>query len=320
MTEAARKAVLAIDVGGTSFKGAVIDDAGRTLCSDFVATGGAQGEAAFAVLRDFAIRLRDRAAAQGLAPAAGGVIAPGMNERNGHVMFAANLGWRDFPLAPRLAESLGMEMVAGHDVRTAGLAEAQMGAAQGFADSALVMIGTGIAAALVSGGQAIAGATRMACELGHIPVHPGGEACTCGQFGCLEVYASAAGIARRYRAAGGPQDLSAAAIAGRLAADPLAARIWDDAVQALAISLVTVTLLLDPAVIVIGGGLAEAGDVLLAPLREGLRQRLVWRAPPPIVRSVLGNRGALLGAAMLAFGSLDLAETTAGWQSASEAG
>jgi predicted NBD/HSP70 family sugar kinase len=319
MNPAARQAVLAIDVGGTSFKGAVIDDGGRVLCSDFVATGGAQGEAAFALLQDFAARLTAVAAAQGRAPAACGVIAPGMNERNGHVVFAANLGWRDFPLGPRLAARLGIDVVGGHDVRTAGLAEAQMGAARGFDDSALVMIGTGIAAALVSGGQAIAGSTRMACELGHIPVYPGGEACTCGQFGCLEVYASAAGIARRYRAAGGAEDLTAAAISGRLAADPLAARIWDEAVQALAISLVTVTLLLDPAVIVIGGGLAEADEILLAPLRVALQQRLAWRAPPPIVRSGLGNRGALLGAATLAFRRLGLAETAAGWQSASEA-
>lgn len=320
MSAAARTAVLAIDVGGTSFKGAVIDDTGRTLFSAVIATQGAKGEAAFAILQDFASRLIASAAAQGVVPAGCGVIAPGMNERTGHVIFAANLGWRDFPLAPRLAATLGMDVVGGHDVRTAGLAEAQMGAAKGLADSALVMIGTGIAAALVSGGHAIAGATRMACELGHIPVYPGGEVCPCGQFGCLEAYASAAGIARRYRAAGGREDLTAAEIAGRLAADALAARIWDEAVQALAASLVTVTLLLDPAVIVIGGGLAEADEVLLAPLREALRQRLAWRAPPPILRSVLGNRGALLGAAILAFRSLGLAETAAGWQSGCEAG
>ncbi|MCB8875331.1 ROK family protein [Acidisoma silvae] len=305
--------VLAIDVGGTSFKGAVIDDAGRTLIADSAATGGAQGEEAFAVLERFVAGMIAQASAKNLTVAACGLIAPGMDERSGHVMFSSNLGWRDFPLVPRLIATLGLGIVAGHDVRTAGLAEAQLGAAKGFADSAMAMIGTGIAASLVSGGQAVAGAAQMACELGHIPVYPGGEACACGQFGCLEAYASASSIARRYHAAGGSA-LTAAEIAGRLAHDPLAARIWDEAVQALSISLATVTLLLDPAVIVIGGGLAEANEVLLAPLRVALRQRLAWRAPPPIVKSVLGSRGALLGAAILAFRSLGSGDAAAGWQ------
>ncbi|MCB8881023.1 ROK family protein [Acidisoma cellulosilytica] len=307
--------VLGIDVGGTSFKGAVIDETGRTLIAGSIATEGAQGEDAFAILERFVIGMMAQAAAQGLKPAACGLISPGMDERTGHVMFSSNLSWRDFPIGPRLTASLGLPVLPGHDVRTAGLAEAQLGAAKGFADSAMVMIGTGIAAALVTGGQAISGAAQMACELGHIPVYPGGEACACGQFGCLEAYASAASIARRYRAAGGKQALTAADIAMRLDSDPLAAKIWNEAVQALAISLVTVTLLLDPAVIVIGGGLAEADEVLLAPLRVALQQRLAWRAAPPIVRSELGSRGALLGAAILAFRSLGLANAASGWQS-----
>jgi glucokinase len=307
--------VLSIDVGGTSFKGAFIDAGGQTLLSDSVATGGSMGEDAFAVLDQFIADLIAAGAAKGLHVSACGLISPGMDERSGHVLFSSNLGWRDFPLTARLAARFGsIKVAAGHDVRTAGLAEAQMGAARGLADSAMVMIGTGIAAALVSGGQPIAGAAQMACELGHIPVYPAGEPCSCGQIGCLETYASASAIARRYRAAGGAARLSAADIAGRLDSDPFAAKVWGDAVEALAISLTTVTLLLDPAVIVIGGGLAEADEVLLSPLRAGLKRRLAWRAPPPIVRSRLGNRGALLGAAILAFRGLGLGEATAGWQ------
>ena len=306
--------VLAIDVGGTSFKGAVIDAAGRTLLSDSVVTGGAQGEAAYGILERFVVGMVGHAAAQGLAIAACGLISPGMDERTGHVMFSSNLSWRDFPIGPRLSAALGLLVTAGHDVRTAGLAEAQLGSAKGFADSAMAMIGTGIAAAFVTGGQAIAGAAQMACELGHIPVYPGGEACACGQFGCLEAYASASSIARRYRAAGGAEALTAADIARQLAQDPIAAKVWDEAIQALANSLVTVTLLLDPAVIVIGGGLAEADEVLLTPLRAALQARLAWRAAPPVVRSTLGSRGALLGAAILAFRSLGLADAAAGWQ------
>jgi glucokinase len=306
--------VLAVDVGGTSFKGAVVDAEGRMLLADAAPTLGETGEAVFKRLDDFIGGLEAAAAAQGLASAAIGLIAPGMDERTGRVMFSSNLGWRDFPLGPRLAERHDLPIATGHDVRTAGLAEALLGAARGVADSAMVMIGTGIAAALVSGGQAIAGAGRMACEIGHAPVFPGGEPCPCGQFGCLETYASAAAIARRYRALGGAGAPTAAEIATRLAIDPIAARVWDDAVQALAISLTTVTMLLDPAVIVIGGGLAEADAVLLDPVRADLARRLAWRPAPPIRRSELGSRGALLGAAILAFRRLGSGDLPGRWQ------
>jgi glucokinase len=308
------RVVLAVDVGGTSFKGALIDAAGRSLIADSRPTGGAQGEAVLALLRDFVAGLLDAGTAQGLAPQAIGLIAPGMDERSGRVMFSSNLGWRNFPLAARLAGAIDLPMAFGHDVRTAGVAEALLGAARGVRDSALIMIGTGIAAALVTDGHPIAGAGQMACEIGHAPVHPGGEPCPCGQFGCLEAYASAAAIARRYRATGGAEALTAAEIAARLGRDPVADRVWDDAVQALSISLTTVTMLLDPSVIVIGGGLAEADAVLLRPLEAALAPRLAWRSAPPILRSRLGARGGLLGAAILAFRKLELGHLASRWQ------
>ncbi|WP_419760096.1 ROK family protein [Acidisoma sp.] len=308
--------VLAVDVGGTSFKAALIDAEGRRLLTDATSTLGALGEAAFARLDAFVGRCIEAAAASGVTPVAIGLIAPGMDESTGHVLFAANLGWRDFPLGPRLAERHALPVASGHDVRTAGLAEALLGAARGFPDSVMVMIGTGIAASVVTHGQAVAGAKGMAGELGHAPVFPGGELCACGQIGCLETYASAAAIARRYRALGGEGSLVAGDIADRLGSDPIAARAWDDAVQALSIALTTVTMLLDPAVIVIGGGLAEAGEILLDPLRLALSQRLAWRPPPPILRSTLGGGGALLGAAILAFRRLGLSDLAPGWNAA----
>ena len=287
--------------------------AGRRLLSDTTATLGETGEVAFSRLDAFIGGCLGAGAALGLGPQAIGLIAPGIDEQTGHVMFAANLGWRDFPLGPRLGERHGLPVAAGHDVRTAGLAEALLGASQGFADSLMVMIGTGIAAAVVSHGQAVTGARGMAGELGHAPVFPDGEPCSCGQVGCLETYASASAIARRYRAFGGTGAPMAAEIAARLGSDPIAGRVWDDAVGALSISLATVTMLLDPAVIVIGGGLAEADAVLLDPLRAALAGRLAWRQPPPVVRSTLGAGGALLGAAILAFRRLGLEDVAARW-------
>jgi glucokinase len=305
--------VLAIDVGGTSFKAALIDAGGRRLFTDTAPTMGEMGEAVFARLDAFTARCLAAGAALQVSPGAIGVIAPGMDEATGHILFSANLGWRDCAVGPRLAARHCLPVASGHDVRTAGLAEALLGAARGTPDSAMVMIGTGIAASLVSRGQVIAGAGGMAGEIGHAPVYPGGEACTCGQTGCLEAYASAASIARRYRGLGGVDAPTAAEIATRLGRDPVADRVWDDAVQALSISLTTVTMLLDPAVIVIGGGLAEAGAALLDPLRDALRQRLAWRSPPPVLRSTLGGEGALLGAAILAFRRLGRPDIAEGW-------
>lgn len=296
--------VLAVDVGGTSFKAALVEPDGAMRIWETAPTQGALGEAAYLRLAAYIGRVLGDIA--GEAPVAIGLIAPGMDERSGQVLFAANLGWRDFPLGARLAAAFGLPVAAGHDVRTAGLAESLLGAARGERDAALIMIGTGIAAAFLCGGQAVSGARQMACEIGHVPVYPEGEPCACGQFGCLETYASAAAIARRYRAAGGVEALSAAAIAGRLGHDPLADRVWGEAVEALAIACATVTLMLDPAVIVIGGGLAEAEGVLLAPLGAALARRLAWRPPPPLKRTALGGRGALLGAAILAFRSQGL--------------
>ena len=304
-------AVLAIDIGGSSFKGAVVDGCGTIRCRAAVPVLGRQGEAALALLFDLADRLV--ALASGLRLCAAGLIAPGMDEASGRVMFAANLGWRDVPLRDRLQAHLGLPVAPGHDVRTAGLAEHRLGAARGVADAVLVMLGTGVAVALVSGDRLIAGAGSRAGEFGHIPVFPDGEPCPCGQAGCLEAYASAGGIARRYRAMGGVDGRSVAEIVSGRTADAAAARVWHDAVQALALGLATLTLLVDPALIVLGGGLAAA-DGLFEALGPALAARLAWRPPPLLRKSPLGDDGALLGAAILGFHRAGEAGMAAGWQ------
>lgn len=126
--------VLAVDVGGTSFKAAFIDAAGRTLLSDTAPTFAELGETVFARLDVFIGHVLETGAAQGLVPQAMGLITPGMDETTGRVMFSSNLGWRDFPLRERLAVHFDLPIAVGHDVRTAGLAEAQLGAARGAAD------------------------------------------------------------------------------------------------------------------------------------------------------------------------------------------
>jgi glucokinase len=192
-------------------------------------------------------------------------------------------------------------VVLEHDVRAAGIAEHAIGQARGVAECLVLVIGTGIAGVCISGGAILRGGTDLAGEIGHIPVHPDGEACACGQRGCLEAYASAASIARRYRELSGSVSATARDIAARRDSDDVARQVWTDAVDALALALATYTMLLDPEIVVLGGGLGEAGPALLQPLRLALDARLSWRPPPALRPSTLAGCAGQFGAAILAW-------------------
>ncbi|RFA13399.1 hypothetical protein B7R21_08425 [Subtercola boreus] len=303
---APRDAVLALDIGGTNLKGAVVDERGRIVLAQTVDAGtdgsGGNGAESLERVRGLLVQLQHRATAAGWNVIGAGVVTPGIIEpATGVVRYASTLGWTDVPLGALLTGDLGVPVAIGHDVRAAGLAEALFGAAAGVSNSVLVAIGTGVAAAILSSDTEVAGHLTSAGELGHIPALPQGESCTCGQRGCLEVYMSGAGLARRYLAQGGAESLTAADIVERLETDPLAARVWSDGVEALTLGLTTTTMLLDPAVIVLTGGVSRAGDALLDPVREQLAASLTWRSAPPVETSVLGTSGSRIGASVLAF-------------------
>ncbi|NMO49848.1 ROK family protein [Actinoplanes sp. TBRC 11911] len=288
--------VLAVDVGGTTIKGAVADPDGRILHT-LTAPTRADDDPVKAV-RSLCVQLRDDAVRLGAVPVAIGVVTPGLvDDESGVVRYAANLRFRDVPLRALIGADLELPVAVGHDARAAGVAEA---VARGLDDFLLLPLGTGIAAAIVVRGVPLAGATFAAGEVGHMPVYPGGEACSCGQQGCLEVYASAGGLARRYARLSGSSGVDSQAIAALVGTDPVARSVWDDATRALGTALASLTLTLDPARIVLGGGLADAGDLFFTPVRDALRAALAWRSPPPVIRSVFGARAALVGAAVMA--------------------
>ena len=293
--------VIALDIGGTNLKAAIVDDSGRAILAHSIAVQGLGDELTQGII-ELLTEVRAHAERDGHTVVGIGVVTPGMVEADkGIVRYASTLGWTDVPLGPILSEALGVPVQIGHDVRSSGLAESLYGASAGVADSVLVAIGTGVAASILSDGHPVAGAVTTAGELGHIPAIPGGEPCTCGQRGCLEVYLSGAGLARRYAAAGGLPGLDARAISLRLGEDEIADRVWADGVRALALGLASVTLLIDPSVIVLAGGVSRAGDALLDPLRTELQSLLAWRRAPEIRPSALGTSGGRIGAAILAF-------------------
>ncbi|MEZ0165859.1 ROK family protein [Kineococcus sp. LSe6-4] len=292
--------VLAVDVGGTGLKGAVVDVHGRALVRRERPTA-LDGRGALDNLLALLAELAELAGPH--RPVAVGVGTPGtVDEASGTVVHASNLGWRDLGLRALLEEATGLPVAVGHDARAAGRAE-QL--ASGARDSfVFVPIGTGISAALVVRGTAVSGVSGAAGEFGHVVVHPDGEPCPCGQRGCVEAYAAAGAVLRRYRARGGRAGSTAEVVArvGRDAdADADADAVWADAVGALALGLQGVTMLLDPAEIVLGGGVSRAGAVLLDPLAADLRSLLAWRSPPPLRTARWGAQAGRVGAALLGF-------------------
>jgi glucokinase len=288
--------VIAVDVGGTSIRAAAVDLGGVVRREHVRDTPVADGPDAVVA----AVRAAARAVAAAETVAAGVVVPGVVDAAAGIARYATNLGWRDVPLRGLLTDDLAVPVVVEHDVRAAGRAELALGCARGVADCLLVWLGTGIAAVVVVDRRIVEGARGTAGELGHLPVRPDGEECACGQRGCTEVYASAAGIARRYLSRTGV-GRTAAEIGGRLGTDPSAATVWADAVDALGLALASATLLLDPAVVVLGGGLARAGEILQKPVAAALAGRLAWRPAPEVRTSPLAGRAGLLGAALLAW-------------------
>lgn len=306
--------VIALDVGGTGMKAALVGADGTLLHRARRATGRERGpDAVVDGILDFAAELRAHGTEHLGAPAlAAGVAVPGIiDEEQGVAVYAANLGWRDVPLRGLLADRLGGIPVAlGHDVRAGGLAEGRIGAGQGADRFLFVPLGTGIAGAIGIAGRVEAGAHGFAGEIGHIVVRPDGTPCPCGQRGCLERYASAAAVSQAWAAATGDPQADAAHCAKAVeAGDPKAREVWQRAVNALADGLVTALTLLDPRTLIIGGGLAEAGETLFTPLREAVRDRITFQKPPTIVPAALGDTAGCLGAGLLAW---DLVNTPDG--------
>ncbi|MFI2348648.1 ROK family protein [Streptomyces sp. NPDC019443] len=298
--------VIALDVGGTGMKAALVGVDGALLHEARRPTGRERGPDAVveSILR-FASELRAYGQEHlGQSALAVGVAVPGIvDAERGIAVYASNLGWRDVPLRSLVAGRIGGVPVAlGHDVRTGGLAEGRIGAGKGADRFLFVPLGTGIAGAIGIAGRIEAGAHGYAGEIGHIVVRPDGPDCGCGQRGCLETLASAAAVTRAWAEASGDPDADAADCAKAVeSGDQRAVRVWHDAVDALAAGLVTALTLLDPRTLIIGGGLAEAGETLFTPLRAAVEERVTFQKLPAIVPAALGDTAGCLGAGLLAW-------------------
>ncbi len=288
--------VLAIDVGGTTIKAALVDRAGSVVASEERPTP--HGSSARDAVAEVGCELLAQQPDTQVTGA--GVVVPGLVDRDaGLATYSANIGWRDLELVRSLGDRWGLPVRIANDVAAGGVAEHRLGAGVGTDDLAFVPIGTGIAASIVSGGHLVTGHRGSTAEIGHLAVRPGVR-CACGRDGCLEAVASASAIARRYTALSGEPVAGAREVAARLGTDAAARQVWQDAVDALADGLGILSLVVGPALVVIGGGLGRAGDALLDPLRVALRERPTVVEAADVTVSALGDRGGMIGAALLA--------------------
>ncbi|WP_223627081.1 ROK family protein [Microbacterium sp. EST19A] len=298
-TARAAFATLAVDIGGTTLKGAIFGLDGSVRHQKQVGTFAA-GPDPLLALTALIEELQGAADEDGWTLLGIGLASPGVIDADrGRVVYASNLGWNELALAECLARRFSLPVRVEHDARAGAIAEiAARGDDSRYRDFVFVPIGTGVSAALVLDRRVIHGATWGAGEFGHMPVVASGESCSCGGFGCIEAYSSATTVMKRYRARGGIAANSTPELVSLLPTDHVAERVWRDLVDALAVGLSSLCAVIDPARIVIGGGLSLAGDVLLKPLRAAMIERLPWRETPPLVQSGLGSHAGLIGAAL----------------------
>lgn len=296
--------VIALDVGGTRIKTALVARDGTAESADSYPTRSDLGpEAVTERIKGVTQDLLERARADGEEPLVAGIAVPGLvDQRGGRAISSSNIGWRDVPLADEVRAATGVPVVLTHDVRAGGVAESRLGAARGLANVLFVPVGTGIGGAVIIDGRPVEGAHHAAAEIGHLKVTGGRPGCRCGADGCVETVASAEAIARILRErTGEPTANAEAVVAGAQAGDPVATEIWQDAIESLAEALAIATMVLDPEMIVVGGGLSISGSTLLAPLRAAVDRRTIYAGEARIVGAQLGDRAGCLGAGLMAW-------------------
>jgi glucokinase len=252
-----------------------------------------------------------------------GLGAAGLVEDDaGTMRYAPNISWRDLSLRDRMRDAFGLPVRVDNDCATAAYGELRAGAARGFRHVLYVGVGTGIGGGLIVDGRVYRGANGFAAEIGHIVVEPDGPACGCGNRGCWETVASGSAITREGRVAatrhthsaiaefaGGDPDVVSGSLVTKAAGegDPTAMGILAEVGTRLGEGIAGLVNVLDPQLVVVGGGAGSAGDLLLDPARAAFRrcvEGVAHRPDVPIVLAALGDRAAAIGAALLALEDL----------------
>lgn len=302
-----------VDVGGTKIAAGVVDDDGRIL--EMTRRPSPTNDAARLIdaIVDAVEDLRRRHELSAVGIGAAGFVAADRD----HIHFSPHLEWGDKPVATLVSERLGLPADVENDANAAAWAEAKYGAGRGYEDQLMVTVGTGIGGGLVLGGELYRGGHGMGAEIGHMTLVRGGRQCECGRLGCWEEYASGSSLERDAREAvlrgEAPALLEAAtspaSVTGQMVTalaqqgDADSIRLLGDLARDLATGISSLLAILDPSVVVIGGGVSAAGRLLLEPLELALHADVSGgsrRPVPPLRLAELGNDAGIVGVADLA--------------------
>jgi glucokinase len=300
---------IGVDIGGTKVLGGVVDPSGKVLETARRSTPARD----VAATRDVIVEVVRELASRHEVEAVGIGAAGWIDAARSTVLFAPNLAWRNEPLQAYVQGAVDVPVVVENDANAAAWAEFRYGAAED-ADDSMVMftVGTGIGGGIVLGGRLLRGAHGMAAENGHMLAVPEGHLCGCGRLGCLEQYASGNALVRFARegalanpsSLSGVQELTGPMVTeAALAGDAVAVEAFGQVAYWLAQGVADIVQLLDPQVVVIGGGVVETGDLLMKPLRTAYNEALTNRGKLPtadVRPAEMGNEAGLIGAADLA--------------------
>lgn len=308
---------IGIDIGGTKVLGGVVDIDGTVIAQARRDTPARDS----ALILDRIVEVVTELVAEHTVDSIGIGAAGWIDAGRAIVLYAPNLAWRHEPLRDKVAARVNLPVVVENDANVAAWAEFRFGAARD-ADESMVMftVGTGIGGGVVLRGELVRGANGIAAELGHVLAVRDGHPCGCGSRGCLEQYASGKALTRFAREAATADPKSAeqllyaaggdvAKLTGPMvtdaarAGDPMALAAFGQTGYWLGQGLADMVQILDPQVLVVGGGVIGAGDLLLAPARKAYREALAQRGKLPVadvVAASMGNTAGVVGAADLA--------------------
>ncbi len=308
------KKAIGIDLGGTYIKGALIDEQGNILVKEQISTLKELG--ADDILRRIA-ELTRQLAQMGEVPMSDllgvGIGIPGfIDERQGMAVEVINIGWKKILVREPLERMIHLPVFMENDANSAALGEAWVGAGRGTASAICVTLGTGVGGGIVLNQKIWSGSNHMGGELGHFVMDPEGAPCNCGRRGCLETFSSATGILRMARdgiESGVTTTLTIEELSTKgifeaaVVGDELGQMVVAKASEMLGRGLAMAADLINPEMIIIGGGVAKAGDDLFIPVREAFLRYALPRVVEAarIVPALLGNDAGVVGAGKLAF-------------------
>ena len=306
---------IGIDIGGTKIAGALVDESGNILRELRVPTPADDPKALTEAVAELIRELADGQEVLGAGIAAAGFI----DAEQSNIVYAPNLSWRNEPFKAEVEALVDVPVILENDANAAGWAEYRFGAGRGYKHMVMLTIGTGVGGAVITDSRMLRGGFGIAGELGHIRVVPDGRLCGCGQHGCLESYGSGSALLRSARELADSDDplgarlreleaekgqlTGAEVYAAILEKDPGALKLLAELGSWIGQTIGSLVAVLDPEIVVIGGGVSAAGDLLLNPIREAFLKHLPARGFRPelkIVAAEFVNDAGVVGAADLA--------------------